>query len=285
LINYYKILQVPDFSDAKTVQRSYRKLAKQYHPDTSSDQETVELFKLISSAYSTLSDPTEKLKHDRDLRFALLYDKTKGEVISSTDDIRKRQTAWSKRKRDEEVRSYERKNKLFPYKYRIPFFLIIAFWGLQIVYSYWFVNLSDFSGWWLTIGFLLFVSASVFFLSSIFTYYRMKTIIENKKVNYENLSWYLFLGLLIMGPSFVLGLNTIRKEYHLANYAVVERAHIDDLKYSRIVYSFSPDGIQTISKSSPIEKYHIFDMNQKWIMLEYSKADPRITRLLRKTEK
>lgn len=284
MINYYKILQVPDFSDVRTVQRSYRTLAKQYHPDIAPDPKSEELFKLITNAYSTLSDSTLKYRHDKELRMALLYDKEQIKPNRSAEEIRKRQRERAQRERDEEIRSYEKKNKIFPYKYRIALFLALAFWGLQIVYSNWFVNLNDFSGWILTIGFLLFISASVLFLSSIFTFYRMKNIMEDKDINYENLSWSLFLGLLLMGPSFILGLNTLRKEYHLANYAVVERASIDDLAYSRIRYSFSPDGVRTISKSSPIEKYHIFDMNQKWIMLEYSKADPRITRLLRKTD-
>jgi molecular chaperone DnaJ len=63
--DFYKILGVAkDASDAE-IKKAYRKLARQYHPDTNSGDTAAEKkFKDISEAYSVLSDPDERQQYD-----------------------------------------------------------------------------------------------------------------------------------------------------------------------------------------------------------------------------
>ena len=63
--DFYKILGVAkDASDAD-IKKAYRKLARQYHPDTNSgDVVSEKKFKDISEAYSVLSDPEERQQYD-----------------------------------------------------------------------------------------------------------------------------------------------------------------------------------------------------------------------------
>lgn len=63
--DFYKILGVAkDASDAD-IKKAYRKLARQYHPDTNSGNNAAEKkFKDISEAYSVLSDPEERQQYD-----------------------------------------------------------------------------------------------------------------------------------------------------------------------------------------------------------------------------
>jgi molecular chaperone DnaJ len=63
--DFYKILGVAkDASDAD-IKKAYRKLARQYHPDTNSGDAAAEKkFKDISEAYSVLSDPDERQQYD-----------------------------------------------------------------------------------------------------------------------------------------------------------------------------------------------------------------------------
>jgi molecular chaperone DnaJ len=63
--DFYKILGVAkDASDAD-IKKAYRKLARQYHPDTNSgDAVSEKKFKDISEAYSVLSDPEERQQYD-----------------------------------------------------------------------------------------------------------------------------------------------------------------------------------------------------------------------------
>ena len=63
--DFYKILGVAkDASDAD-IKKAYRKLARQFHPDTNSGDTAAEKkFKDISEAYSVLSDPDERQQYD-----------------------------------------------------------------------------------------------------------------------------------------------------------------------------------------------------------------------------
>ena len=56
--DYYQSLGVPrDASDAD-IKKSFRKLARQYHPDVAKNKrEAEEKFKEINEAYEVLSDP------------------------------------------------------------------------------------------------------------------------------------------------------------------------------------------------------------------------------------
>ena len=62
--DYYKILGVDEDASQEVIKKSYRSLAKKYHPDKSSEKGAEEKFKKISEAYSHLSDPVKKNKYD-----------------------------------------------------------------------------------------------------------------------------------------------------------------------------------------------------------------------------
>ena len=60
--NYYEILGVSKEATQEEIKKSYRKLSLKYHPDKNPDGE--DMFKNISEAYSTLSNPDKKSKYD-----------------------------------------------------------------------------------------------------------------------------------------------------------------------------------------------------------------------------
>ena len=55
--DYYDALGVSRTASTEELQRAYRKLARQYHPDVNRDPGAEERFKEVSEAYSVLSDP------------------------------------------------------------------------------------------------------------------------------------------------------------------------------------------------------------------------------------
>jgi hypothetical protein len=66
LQNYYEILQIPQNASQEEVNKAFRKLARQYHPDLNRNARPGD-FKKISEAYQVLSDPKLRKKYDAKL--------------------------------------------------------------------------------------------------------------------------------------------------------------------------------------------------------------------------
>lgn len=62
----YEVLGVKPDASADEIRKSYRKLAKQFHPDLNPGKpEAEERFKAVSAAYDLLSDPEKRARYDR----------------------------------------------------------------------------------------------------------------------------------------------------------------------------------------------------------------------------
>jgi molecular chaperone DnaJ len=64
-VDHYKTLGVDRKASQDEIKKAYRKLARQYHPDTNKDTGAEERFKQISEAYDVLGDPEKRKRYDR----------------------------------------------------------------------------------------------------------------------------------------------------------------------------------------------------------------------------
>ncbi|OUY06661.1 DnaJ C-terminal domain-containing protein [Acinetobacter populi] len=63
--NYYQTLGVDRHASAEEIKKSYRKLARKYHPDVSKEADAEEKMQAINVAYDTLNNPEKKAEYDQ----------------------------------------------------------------------------------------------------------------------------------------------------------------------------------------------------------------------------
>lgn len=63
--DYYAILGVDKGAKPEDIRKSYRKLARKYHPDVSKEPDAEEKFKAMAEAYETLKDPEKRAAYDQ----------------------------------------------------------------------------------------------------------------------------------------------------------------------------------------------------------------------------
>jgi curved DNA-binding protein len=63
--DYYKIMGVAENADTDAIRKAYRKLARKYHPDVSTEADAEQHFKEVGEAYEVLKDKDKRTEYDQ----------------------------------------------------------------------------------------------------------------------------------------------------------------------------------------------------------------------------
>lgn len=126
---YYDYLEVKNISTVNEIKKSYRELAKRYHPDLNpNDKYSEERFKKISEAYEILTNYEKRLEYDN---FLKAKDEMKEYYYSSTNNYSETTEATP-----EKENSFSKYEKLINNKY-----LKLLFNSLLVILKLFFIAL------------------------------------------------------------------------------------------------------------------------------------------------
>ena len=284
MINYYKLLEIANFSDISEVKIAYRKKAKEFHPDLydkNKAKEYEEIFKWINLANATLSNTTAKLAYDQKLRAAFTV-----EAIPYIQKKKKKYNkedlyAFAEREKKAEIHNFNSKNSQFSYTNRIILATISVIIGLYFCYENWFSTLDTFANVIIMIGFILFFLSSLFLTQLV--YRKLRVTSFNKKGYYqfyESISVYGFTLIMIIGPLLVISCANMKKYYHLQNYGKEVIAEIIHDGSPGITYQFTTIRNETILKNQTAPDNPKVSADNSWILIQYSTKDPRIAKIV-----
>lgn len=63
--DYYEVLGISKGASNDEIKKAYRRLAKKYHPDVSTEENAIEKFKEVQEAYEVLSDDSKRAQYDQ----------------------------------------------------------------------------------------------------------------------------------------------------------------------------------------------------------------------------
>lgn len=73
-MNYYQVLQVNPRATQQEIKQSYRRLAKQFHPDSQPQQQNCEQIIALNAAYEVLGNSNSRRSYDRQLQLCQTND-------------------------------------------------------------------------------------------------------------------------------------------------------------------------------------------------------------------
>jgi hypothetical protein len=286
LINYYKLLEIANFSDIAAVKTAYRKKAKQFHPDISARSsnnasENEEIFKWINLANATLSNPTAKKAYDQKLQFALTTGTYQQTTNRKTKPSKEDLFAFAEKEKQQEIQNYNNKDQNFSYKNRIIIASVLAFWGLYFCYENWFFTIDQLGIVTIIIGFLLFFISTLYLTQLVYRKLRVTSFHKNGYFKfYENISVYGFTLIMILGPMFVITFSDLKKSYHLKNYGKEVIARILFNEGPGLAYEFITAQNIIIRKNQPHPDNPKISEDYQWVLIKYSTKDPRISEIV-----
>lgn len=262
-------------------------MAKRYHPDVNSSSDAQEIFVVVSKAYQTLIDPQARETHDTQLKNALLWESEGAytrKMRKMQDDriSEERRKRWAHDAAKREMNEFDRNNARFSYTNRIVLGSVGVMMALTLIFKNYFIDLNSNELPLMVAGFALFVTSAVLILAGIYRKMRIAVLLKRNQRAYEKWSFGIFFLILITGPLLVYSLSSYRKSYHLEHYASLATATIVEVTYDDLVmYSFEPIGSdELIVKRQTLGEKHIYNLDEGWIIIRYSRADPRIVELV-----
>jgi molecular chaperone DnaJ len=97
--DHYRTLKIAETATQQEIKQSYRRLAKELHPDTQNDAGDAESIKQLNAAYEVLGDPQSRSDYDRELRVQKAGFQSESQIRDRTHRTAQSQAQYRQRRR------------------------------------------------------------------------------------------------------------------------------------------------------------------------------------------
>lgn len=258
--NFYKVLEIEDFSSISEVKKAFRRLALIYHPDINNTADTGEKFKLLVKAYETLRNTNTKEKYDELLKNGFNVSELFNFTSNKESEYERRRNQYFRMRKEkdefeeiENIAAYEKSLRNFPYVYRIALIILVQLSGIMLILDDWYKK-----GSFIFLGSILFFLTSIIFWNEIFKHFwhlNIRMPEENRKQPYEKNAYRNFIKLFSGGILIIVLLINAKKAWHIHYFGTLTVAE-NDYKHMLLIYSYNnkiytqqyfslPDSIKT----------------------------------------
>ena len=293
MINYYKILGLENYASVAVVKVAYKKLIKQYHPDVSSDPDAEEMARYLNLAKDFLGNQESKDNYDRQLKLAYLIEinRLKSKSKLKENKYWKSLSVDERKSRVDEARKikikekYEKSLSIFPLPYRLIGIIIFLIWGLQIMFSNYFLNYTANAYIWVVLGYFIFGGTLAVSASEAYTYLTTKSLHKPIRFNFERWIAVSFVSLFVIGIVSVSILNSVRKSYLISNDFDYTTAIIDFERSSldRLIVSYEVNQNEYI-KRMDVSFNEVVKLSKDRIVLRFARINPLICEVVLKSD-
>jgi hypothetical protein len=291
LTNYYQILGLENFSDARTVHARYIQLIKINHPDVNKNPDAAEFSKILNMLKEELTNPEKKATYDQRLRWHLQRptstfspptkdtSKPKGKesTIPGWSDLtfeeRKKIVAEFKRKKDIEDLALKLKNK--PPFSRLTLSALLMFTGTYFYFKNYFITQNNYEAILIVFGLGLFTAGVFHFVNFFYCHFKLKELQERKIVFVEKQTIVIFLALYATLLSIIPAINNqLKKQYLASDYEIVRARNFTEY-YTYYHVEYLVDGEKYIRKMDEV----VFNkdiLGRKYVCVIYARKNPRM---------
>ncbi|PRY15069.1 tetratricopeptide repeat protein [Pontibacter ummariensis] len=132
--NLYNVLGISPTATAKEVKAAYKQLALKYHPDRNpGDKHAEELFKLVNTAYQTLSNPDKRARYDLRLQYQRELQRPVNQYRPQHHETRYYQTRPPASVSERYYRNIKRNNRRFSRK---DWYITVSFVAGLLLFSF-----------------------------------------------------------------------------------------------------------------------------------------------------
>lgn len=287
LTNYYQILGLENFADARQVHSRYIQLIKQYHPDINPSPDAAEFTKILNLIKEELTDPDKKERYDYRLKRSLNpFDpevkaarkdnlKTKESSVPGWSDlsVTERRKIIEEFQRKKDIQDLETQLAKSPAISRIIFSTAFMLMGFYFYLTNYYISRNGYEALTIMFGFLLFAIGVISFISYYYSTDKLEELKKQDGRKSERKTIIVFLALFSIMLSGVPFINMQMKNFYLKHdYDIVKTKKI-------ITYKYDFEATYTVNGRQYVRTFENFYIEKdifgrKYVCLKYARKNP-----------